>query len=114
MRVLQDLGNPSVCEIEAVVITGDGSGEFRRLQTLAEHFGAGEVLWFPQRSERYLGRNVGIDVPGLEALRILELYKTKYQLYDFLYLVDSEHITDDPQEALESKLEEECPKTMFR
>lgn len=110
MRVVQDLGEIDRDDIAAVVITGDGGGEFRRLKTIASRFGSGEVLWFPQRSERYLGRDVGIEVPGFEALRILELYKSTFYQYDFLFLLDNKHVSGDPSEELADKLDEACPQ----
>lgn len=108
MRIVQELGEEiDASEIEAVVITGDGGGELRRLRIIAERFGSDEVLWFPQRSERYLGKDVGIDVPGFEALRALELYKSVYQQHDFLFITDSEHVSDDAEKDLRVKLQEE-------
>lgn len=110
MRVVRELEELDSSEVASVVITGDGAGEFRRLKTLAAEFGSDEVLWFPTRPERYLGRAVGISVPGLEALRILEMYKSNYSQYEFLFLVDGEHISGEPANELEEKLDEECPQ----
>lgn len=110
MRVVQDLGRLDHHDVKAVVITGDGGGEFRRLKTIASRFGSNDVLWFPQRSERYLGRDVGIEVPGLEALRVLEFYKSKFHQSDFLFVLDKEHVSGDASERITGKLNEECPQ----
>lgn len=110
MKVVADSGSVADDQITAVVITGDGKTEFRVLKALAQRCENDGVLWFPQQPLRYLsvrGRTQGKTTSermGLDALDSLELYKTKYGITSFLYLVDREHIDGSAVEELEAKL----------
>lgn len=124
MRVVADRGEVDDDRIVALVITGDGKTEYRRLKPLAPRFEGDEVLWFPQRPERYLstvGRRRSASTAekaGLDALDALELYKSKYGVISYLFLVDGEHVDGVAAEALRTKLrdastDEECGVTQM-
>lgn len=111
MKVLQDRARVDDDRIAALVMTGDGKTEYRRLEPLAPRFGGDHVLWFPQRSERKLtivGKGstpTTAERVGLDALEALEIYKDpKYGVSSFLFLVDGEHIDGDAADGIRTKL----------
>lgn len=110
MKVVQDRNRVDDERIAALVITGDGRTEYRRLEPLAPRFGGDEVLWFPQRPERYIQirgkrrRATTAEKAGLDALDALELYKSKYGVSSYLFLVDGEHVDGATDEELRAKL----------
>lgn len=112
MRVVEDRGRVDDDRIVALVLTGDGKTEFRRLKPVARRFGGDEALWFPQRPERYLPtrgrqrRPTTAEKAGLDALDALELYKSRYGVTDYLFLVDREHVDEAVGPQLEAKLRE--------
>ncbi|MFC7203674.1 hypothetical protein ACFQJC_09120 [Haloferax namakaokahaiae] len=99
-------------DVAAVVLTGDGRAEYRRLRYLAEHYDENQHLFFPQRPDRNLsivGRQretPNNQTRGFDALNALKIFKAKYGLHHFLFLTDREHVKNSPQEDLNNKLEE--------
>jgi len=111
MRLVEDLQSEDTDDFEALVITGDGKSENRRLRPLIDHYDDDRILWLPTRSERHFTR-VGRSTEhptterrGWEALDAIKLYKGR-GITRFLFIVDSEHTTNGGKEDLEAKIEE--------
>lgn len=111
MRVLDDIEAADSSCIEALVVTGNGRSEYRRLKPLANHYNEDRVLLFPSRTERHIS-HVGrqrsepaTERRGWDALDALPLYKS-YNYTRFLLLLDSEHCESDGQAELETKIDD--------
>lgn len=110
MKVVEELNEETRERLEALIITGDGRSEFRRLKPLVDHYDEDRVLLFPSRPERHLqivGR--GSTHPdtarrGWDALEAIQLYKSKYNHTRFLFIVDKEHCERYGRAELEEKI----------
>lgn len=112
MKVVDELDEETGSRLEAVVITGDGRSEYRRLKPLADHYDEDRVLFFPARTERHISvvgstsSHPDTERRGWDALDALELYKSRYNYTRFLFLVDQEHCDGSCAEDLREKLRE--------
>lgn len=112
MKVVDDLNQEDQSRLEALIITGNGRSEYRRLKPLTSHYDEDRVLFLPSRTERHIsviGSTSGYpdtERRGWEALDAISLYKSKYGYTNFLFLVDNEHCSENGREELEVKIEE--------
>lgn len=84
-----------------MVITGDGTREFRVLNGLAQRFnGEKKILCFPLKP-------IKIKFTGISALNSLRVYPGNYGIKSFLFLVDKEHIKKDNKSEITKYLEKE-------
>lgn len=110
MKVVDDLKNENKEDLEALIITGDGRSEFRRLQPLAEYYNEDRILFLPSRTERNLSiigsssQHPETERRGWDALDALRLYKSNYT--KFLFLIDREHCQEWGHSELEEKTKE--------
>lgn len=111
MRVVEDLSEEEGDEVAALVITGEGRTEFRRLGYIAEDFDDDDILHFPLRPERRLQIRGRQRAPshtqqhGFSALEAIRTFKSKYGYRTFLFIVDKEHVAETGFTNLRGALE---------
>jgi hypothetical protein len=99
MELAEELRKPVKMVIG--VLTGNGKTEFKVLKAIAKKYnGSEKVLYFPRRPGYYLGS-------GLSVLQIVKIYVSKYDVKNFLCLIDKEHFTKaEIEKEIEEKLRE--------
>lgn len=112
MKVVDELDEDDPSRLEALIVTGDGRSEYRRLKPLSDHYDEDRVLFLPSRTERHLSvvgstsSHPETERRGWDALDALELYKSQYNYTRFLFLIDQEHCDGSCAEDLREKLDE--------
>ena len=108
MRVRKEV--PGDTEPVALVFTGEGSSEFRRLRPVAEKFDEDDLLFFPtnpNRGMRIVGKRrqpTPGEKHGLSALESLRVFKGRFDYSRFVFLVDLEHFEGRAPSALADEL----------
>lgn len=77
------------------VLAGDGPTEFRMLRVISKKYdGSSKVLYFPKLPVYHLGG-------GLSVLKVIKIYVDKYNIKNFLCIIDREHLkTNAPTEKV--------------
>ncbi|MGB9683988.1 MAG: hypothetical protein ACPL1Z_03545 [Candidatus Bathyarchaeales archaeon] len=88
-------------EIVIGVLTGNGPTEHKVLKGIAKKYDGGKkILYFPRRPGYQHGS-------GLSVLKVTKIYVSKYNIKDFLCLIDREYIkTSITEREIENKLKE--------
>lgn len=95
MELAEELRKPAKMVIG--VLTGNGKMEFKVLRVIAKNYnGERKILYFPRRPGYYFGG-------GLSVLQVIKIYVSKYNIKNFLCLIDKEHFT---KAEFEKKIEE--------
>lgn len=111
MRVVDELPPDGHDDVESLVLTGDGRGEYRRLKYITPKYNGDKILFFPSRPERHLSivgkqQSPGhVQQKGLDALDALAVFKGKYGYTSFLFLTDLEHISPSTDEEIAAELD---------
>ncbi|MEM2971830.1 MAG: hypothetical protein QW270_05355 [Candidatus Bathyarchaeia archaeon] len=101
MELAEEIRKPAKMVIG--VLTGNGKREFKVLRAAAKKYdGTNKILYFP----RLPGYRFG---SGLSVLQVVKIYVSKYNIRNFLCLIDKEHFTKaEVKREVEEKLRKFC------
>lgn len=99
MELTEELRKPA--KIVVGVLTGNGKREFKVLRIIAKKYnGQRRILYFPKRPGYRFGG-------GLSVLQVVKIYASKYNIKNFLCLIDREHFAEaDVKKEIEKTLRE--------